>query len=132
MNEKQMTIRIEIFVQDPDFSTEFYSRILRFNKIKEHSYQGGTYIAITNGKVHIGILSQTAVLKDFSAEFSMELRRPPVGPEIVLEVENIEEYYNYVCNSKYPIAGELQDRPWGARDFRLYDPDGYYLRLTSR
>jgi hypothetical protein len=24
------------------------------------------------------------------------------------------------------------DRPWGLRDFRVADPDGYYLRVTTR
>jgi lactoylglutathione lyase len=24
----------------------------------------------------------------------------------------------------------LCDRPWGLRDFRVVDPDGYYLRIT--
>ncbi len=23
-------------------------------------------------------------------------------------------------------------RPWGLTDFRVADPDGYYLRITSR
>jgi lactoylglutathione lyase len=26
----------------------------------------------------------------------------------------------------------IADRPWGVRDFRLLDPDGYYLRITER
>jgi hypothetical protein len=25
----------------------------------------------------------------------------------------------------------IQDREWGARDFRVADPDGYFVRLTS-
>ena len=27
---------------------------------------------------------------------------------------------------------DLQDRPWGLTDFRILDPAGYYLRITSR
>jgi len=23
-------------------------------------------------------------------------------------------------------------RPWGLRDFRIFDPSGYYLRITER
>lgn len=23
-------------------------------------------------------------------------------------------------------------RPWGLKDFRICDPDGYYLRITSK
>jgi uncharacterized glyoxalase superfamily protein PhnB len=29
------------------------------------------------------------------------------------------------------IVKPIQDRPWKARDFRLADPDGYFLRITS-
>jgi hypothetical protein len=25
----------------------------------------------------------------------------------------------------------IQDRTWKARDFRLADPDGYFIRITS-
>jgi hypothetical protein len=28
------------------------------------------------------------------------------------------------------LAEPLTDRPWGLRDFRVVDPDGYYLRVT--
>jgi len=32
----------------------------------------------------------------------------------------------------WPLDEDLQDRPWGLRDFRILDPDGYYLRITNR
>ena len=28
------------------------------------------------------------------------------------------------------ISEELRLQPWGLHDFRLADPDGYYLRIT--
>jgi uncharacterized glyoxalase superfamily protein PhnB len=28
-------------------------------------------------------------------------------------------------------ATPLQDQPWGLRDFRVVDPEGYYLRFTT-
>ena len=36
-----------------------------------------------------------------------------------------------VRRSGYPLAAAMQDRPWGLRDFRVADPDGYYLRITT-
>jgi hypothetical protein len=33
-----------------------------------------------------------------------------------------------------PRRGQITpvgDRPWGLRDFRVVDPDNYYLRITS-
>jgi len=36
-----------------------------------------------------------------------------------------------VVDSGWPLAEDLQQRPWGLIDFRLHDPDGYYLRITT-
>ncbi len=55
-----------------------------------------------------------------------------MGTEIVLEVENLDAYYEAVQKTGYPIREALIKRPWGLRDFRLVDPDGYYLRLTEK
>ncbi len=51
--------------------------------------------------------------------------------EIVLEVEDVDGWYRRVSDSGYPVSEPLRERPWGLRDFRIVDPDGYYLRLTS-
>jgi lactoylglutathione lyase len=29
------------------------------------------------------------------------------------------------------VSEPMRERPWGSKDFRIVDPDGYYLRLTS-
>jgi uncharacterized glyoxalase superfamily protein PhnB len=52
--------------------------------------------------------------------------------EIVLEVDDVVGWRDRVLASGYPILEPLQERPWGLTDFRIADPDGYYLRLTSR
>ncbi|RLL48477.1 hypothetical protein D8M04_04255 [Oceanobacillus piezotolerans] len=54
-----------------------------------------------------------------------------LGVEIVLEVEDVNDVYNKVVAKGYPIHTELTKRPWGMNDFRIMDPDGYYLRITS-
>jgi lactoylglutathione lyase len=35
-------------------------------------------------------------------------------------------------DSGYTVFEPPQQRSWGLRDFRIVDPDGYYLRVTSR
>jgi uncharacterized glyoxalase superfamily protein PhnB len=42
--------------------------------------------------------------------------------EIVLEVDDVEEWHARVVTSGHPILESLQDRPWGLRDFRIADP----------
>lgn len=52
------------------------------------------------------------------------------GVEIVVMVNNVESYYEKVkvfANIVEPLV--LQ--PWGLKDFRIVDPFGYYLRVTT-
>jgi lactoylglutathione lyase len=53
------------------------------------------------------------------------------GVEIVLEVDDVDAMQERVRAAGHPITEPLEDRPWGLRDFRIVDPDGYYLRLTT-
>jgi uncharacterized glyoxalase superfamily protein PhnB len=39
---------------------------------------------------------------------------------------------NRVAAAGWPLEEDLQGRPWGLTDFRILDPAGYYLRITSR
>jgi uncharacterized glyoxalase superfamily protein PhnB len=58
-------------------------------------------------------------------------RLPPIGTEIILEVEDVETAYQQARESGYRLWAPLQEQPWGLRDFRLRDPDGYYIRITT-
>lgn len=60
---------------------------------------------------------------------------PPTAPfgkgvEIILELENIDRVYASFENSAH-LVEPLREKPWGLRDFRLKDPYGYYLRITT-
>jgi uncharacterized glyoxalase superfamily protein PhnB len=53
--------------------------------------------------------------------------------EIVLEAGSaaeMEALYDR-CRAAGVVAEGLTDRPWGLRDFRFTDPDGYYIRVTT-
>ena len=51
---------------------------------------------------------------------------------VALEVGDVDGCQERVADSGHPILEPLRERPWGLRDFRISDPDGYYLRVTSR
>lgn len=53
------------------------------------------------------------------------------GVEIVLESADVKADYARVVASSYPLSAPLEHRPWGLTDFRVADPDGYYIRVTS-
>jgi lactoylglutathione lyase len=51
--------------------------------------------------------------------------------EIVLEVPDVDAAYEQARSAGAEIAERPRLQPWGLRDFRLADPDGYYVRVTS-
>jgi uncharacterized glyoxalase superfamily protein PhnB len=50
--------------------------------------------------------------------------------ELVVEVEDLDAAFER-ARAKWPIEVTLGLRPWGRRDFRVLDPDGFYVRVTS-
>ena len=59
-------------------------------------------------------------------------RLPPTGVELVLEVDDVAAERDLVTAAGWPLDQDLQNRAWGLTDFRVVDPAGYYLRITSR
>jgi lactoylglutathione lyase len=123
-----MTVRFELFVKDTHVAADFYTRILGF----ECDTDAGPYIQARSGAVRIGICDQSTLPGDHHFSPAALQGRKGIGTEIVLEVENLDAFYERVVKSGYGIREELAKRPWGLRDFRLVDPDGYYLRITER
>jgi uncharacterized glyoxalase superfamily protein PhnB len=54
------------------------------------------------------------------------------GTELVFDTDDVETERDAVVAAGWPLADDLQKRPWGVTDFRLFDPDGYYIRITAR
>lgn len=125
---KGMSLQIELFVNDLEKSAGFYTRVLGFAR------EGGDadYFQVRSGSVVIGL----GRARDLSSKhyFNPELQkgRRGVGTEIVLFVDDVKTFYEKVKASGYPILAGLQRKSWGMTDFRITDPDGYYLRITSR
>jgi catechol 2,3-dioxygenase-like lactoylglutathione lyase family enzyme len=122
------TLRLELFVDDLAASIAFYVDALGFHE--EH--RGDGYASLRNGAVVLGLGLARRLPADH--HFGQEaLARPRgAGVEIVLEVADVDAAYRAAEASAYAVEGAPRDRPWGLRDFRIVDPDGYYLRVTSR
>ena len=48
----------------------------------------------------------------------------------VADLDDLNELYR-IANDEGCVARELQERGWGATDFRIADPDGYFVRFTT-
>jgi predicted enzyme related to lactoylglutathione lyase len=56
------------------------------------------------------------------------------GPrvEIGIVVEDLDKAFEQAKNHKgWSIAAGIARQSWGVRDFRVYSPEGYYLRITE-
>ena len=124
-----MAMRLELFVRDVDATIDFYSRVLGFELVRK---EPDDYASLRCGRVVLGIgpVSKLPAEGGYITQGIADLRRG-LGVEIVLEVDDVDGWHNRVLASGYPILEPLQERPWGLSGFRIADPDGYYLRLTS-
>ena len=121
-------LRVELFVDDVERSAAFYERALGF--AREHESPG--YVAVRRGDARIGIGAAASLPAHHYFDAASLRGRRGIGVELVIEVDDVELAYHLVKEASYPVLSLLQARPWGLWDFRIMDPDGYYLRVTSR
>jgi catechol 2,3-dioxygenase-like lactoylglutathione lyase family enzyme len=128
--ERGVGLRLELFVEDMEASIVFYTRVLAFEVAR---HEPGDYASLRWGDALFG-LGPVAKLPEEGGYFGRDIsdHRRGLGVEIVLEVDDVDGWHARVAASGHPILEPLRDRPWGLRDFRISDPDGYYLRITSR
>jgi len=121
----EMTLRFEIFPSDLDATVDFYVRVLGFVVSKDQRDVPAAYLYLGRGDVRVG-----ALRGDAPAEHAARL--PPTGVGVVFEVDDVHAERERVVAAGWPLHEDLQHRPWGLTDFRILDPDGYYLRFTDR
>jgi lactoylglutathione lyase len=124
-----MTCRFELFVADVNATIAFYTDVLGFNLDRRDE----TYASLVHGQVTIGVgriadLPEHGDGPGFTQQRVVACRG--AGVEIVLETTDLDSVYAHVIACGQPVVDHLRQRPWGLRDFRIADPDGYYLRIT--
>jgi len=119
------TLRLEIFPADLNATVRFYVDLLGFTLVTDRRGDEQPYLALERDGVRIGASARPG-------EGSPAQRRPPTGVEIVLEVDYLHAERDRIRHAGWPIEEDIVRRPWGLQDFRVIDPDGYYLRITHR
>ena len=126
-----MRFRLELFVEELDASVAFYERALGFRVTRREP----GYASVRRGDAELGLVPITRLpARGAGPGFSQErlARDRGAGVEIVLEVEDLLAAVAAVERAGFHLAEPPRKRPWGLRDFRLADPDGYYVRVTTR
>lgn len=118
--------KFELATTDPVRDTAFYEK-LGFHAVATTSYG---YVTLESGPVVIALSPVTNDELGHKGSFA-EVRRPPIGVEIVLyTTANLDkEHARLKSLGLKPTPIRLQ--PWGVRDFRLTDPGGYYIRISE-
>ena len=108
---------------DPEESIDFYA-VLGFEVAHRQSYG---YTTLRNGST---VVALSPVPWWLPLRLASWLRYPPIGSELVFYTAELEPLHAALevagCD-----PGAIQLQPWGQRDFRITDPDGYYLRVSE-
>jgi len=125
-------VRFELFVDDVERSLAFYGTTLGLQPSPGYDPQG--YVPVSAGPVRIGLQRRTALPPEHHFRPAHFSGPRGVGVEIVIEVDNVHTAFNQARDTAVAHGGQVEPlaaRPWGQTDFRLIDPDGYYIRVTS-
>lgn len=122
-------IRLELFVSSLWRSVEFYTSLFQFRVIQT---QGADYVALVRPGATLSLVPVEKHQRHSYFAPHLTTARLGVGVEIVLEVENVTDWWHRFQEAGHPTLTELREQPWGAIDFRVSDPDSYYWRITSR
>lgn len=119
-----MEIGYEVFHPNLAVLVGFYVEVLGFQGPQRTD--GIDHVVVSRGQVRVGCTLSP------DADAHPPSRWPPAGSEIVLRVKDVNAEYDRVIETGWPLADPLMKRPWGLTDFRVFDPTGQYLRISSQ
>jgi lactoylglutathione lyase len=121
-----LNIRLELFVKDLQRSVDFYKNVIQL-KLSSQNENSAMFKAENLNL----LLTQEDVISNNHYFSEIKTSRKGMGVEIILVVPDVQSYYQRICEMQIELESELKQQEWGMTDFRLTDPDGYYLRITS-
>jgi lactoylglutathione lyase len=114
----------EIYVKSLDVSEKFYGIL----GLKTFRKQSDFVVMVAEGlKIHLCPIEDCP-------EYLANVDRSKIAGsrvEFCFVTNQIESLYEAFVLNQIAIHEELQERPWGKMDFRVIDPDGAYLRITT-
>lgn len=120
-------LQVNLAVKDLRVSAAFYTETFDF---KEVSNNPG-YILLQRNALVLGLKTDELLWHPDPGEQPVESLDRGVGVELVLEISDIGQFHEKMQQAGVAIHEPLKEQPWGATDFRMLDPDGYYWRITS-
>lgn len=127
VQSQSVKLQVNLAVKDLQVSAAFYTETFGF---KELSNDPG-YILLQRNELILGLKTDELLWYPDPGEQPVESLARGVGVELVLEISDIGQFHGKMQQAGVAIREPLKEQPWGATDFRMLDPDGYYWRITS-
>ena len=124
-----MRLRLELFVADMDASIAFYTRALGYRVVRRDD----GYASLRRGAAVLGLGPVAKLPADGGGPGFTQERlagRPRRGRGDRARGADLDAAYERPSPRGARSPSRRRRRPWGLRDFRLADPDGYYVRVT--
>jgi lactoylglutathione lyase len=120
-------LRAELFVTDVARSVAFYRDVLGFEVLRQAP---GGYKSVGREGAVLGLSDVARLPEDHPArpDRGDALGR---GVELVVMVDDVAGLHARARDSGEGSVSALATQPWGLTDFRVVDPDGYYIRITG-
>ncbi|MFA1822925.1 VOC family protein [Virgibacillus oceani] len=120
--------RVELYVKDIEKSLKFYQEIIGLEL-----YGRGKRGARFNYDCFSLLLTSESTLGGnhyFNNKAKSDIKGN--GFELIIVVDELKKVYQRYLDHNYPIEIEVEKYPWDMRGFKIADPDGYFLRITSK
>jgi catechol 2,3-dioxygenase-like lactoylglutathione lyase family enzyme len=123
---------VELHVPDLARAKRFYGRFGFRVARYEPPVDDNGYLVLQSGDALLSFWGGTPAVRKHSyfRRFARTSKRG-YGVEVVVSVKDVTAAYAVARRARC-VVEELRLRPWGARDFRIEDPFGYYVRITER
>ena len=131
MKPAQNNVLLELHVPDFEEVKKYYGK-LGFEVIWERQpegFKGYLILKMGDNILCFWAGNEHVYEQPYFKRFPKNTKRG-YGVEIVIMVDDVERYYSKVKGFAN-VVEELVLQPWGLKDFRVEDPFGYYLRITS-
>ncbi|MBP9690671.1 hypothetical protein KBD81_01180 [Candidatus Woesebacteria bacterium] len=132
---------IEQLVEVMKTSTSIELQVKSFDGLREY-YQSigfevlfdspGNYLVIAKGKAILNFWGDKGRYHDqpYFKKWRGTNSKPGYNVEIVIPVVDVKKYY-FEIKDRVTVVDELKHKRWGADDFRIEDPNGFYIRFTE-
>ena len=122
-----MKFFFEMFVADLALSRAFYTGAIGLLV----THESPAFIGLEKGAAKLHLVSRDH-LPAAQRQRGCDGMPAACAVELCFDVPDITAAYDLARQSGHSVTEPLRDQPWGRTDFRMFDPDGVYIRVTGQ